>query len=169
VRPGPGYAGGGHLGSWSHLWCWGGGCWLGRRSNYCVGGIGCRGCVGVGRPVWTSHEVGASRNAAGRQGGSCSERDLVNRALVVLLEQGQGGQGAEDGYGNREDNQQESIRPCPGKFIQRAPDPTSAKTNRNTAENLSRYAWVKYKECSIEPGVKPRKSETRNGHSTAAV
>ena len=103
---GRGYAGGGHLGSWSHLRCWGGGCWLGRRSNHCVGGIGCRGCVGVGRPVWTSHDVGASRNAAGLQGGSCSERDLVNRALVVLLEHDQGGQGADDGYGNREDNQE---------------------------------------------------------------
>jgi hypothetical protein len=97
-----------------------GGCWLRRRPDRCVGGIGSSSWVGVGRGVRSGHDVGASRNAGGGYRGSCS-------ALLVC---DQGGQYADDGHGDHQENQQEFIRTCPKRMHLTPPVRSPQKTNQ---------------------------------------
>ncbi len=103
-----GQVGSGHLRCWDHLRCRRGGCWLGRRPDRCVSGIGCRSCVGMGHHVWIGRYVRASRNARGGYRWSCSETNLpVNRALVVLLVHDQSSQHADNDHCDHQNDQRE--------------------------------------------------------------
>lgn len=112
----------------------------------------------MGHRIRISHYVCAGRNARGGCRGNCSETYLpTNRTLILLLLYDQGSQYADDGGGDRQNDQQDVIRTRPVETHLTPPVRPPRKTNQPHL-NLTKYPEGSMRNSAIQPDLiaKPR-------------